>query len=121
MNDISYDRIIISELTVHAQIGHTAEERAFPQRIVVSLELLTEPGAITGSSDLQDTVCWEAVKNSVQLLIHRQQWILVEELAESISAHLLEDNPVLHGTKVYIKKFALADVAFTAIEITRTR
>jgi FolB domain-containing protein len=55
------DRILIEDLEVHFRVGVSEEERARPQRLLITVEMETDVGAAAAADDLQRTIDYSAV------------------------------------------------------------
>jgi len=114
------DKIIIQDLEVQSRIGITAEERSEPQRLLITLEIVY-PLIDAGRSDnLRKTNDYHAVAKRVRTLSAQRERNLIETLAEELTTMVLKEfraNSVL----VRVKKFALPDTKFVAVEIERQK
>ena len=112
-------QIHLEQLKVIGQIGVTQAERARRQRLVVNLTLWPARDL----RDLQDsigrTVDYSVVCKETKLFLSRQSPRLVETLANDLATHLLRKFRVRKIT-VEIRKFALKNVAYVAVSVTRT-
>ena len=114
------DQIIISKLELHTSIGVTEEERAQPQRMLVTLILEPENG-ITGVHDqLNRTVDYNAAAQAVKVLASGGKRLLVETLAEEIATFLMRRFR-LAAVEVELRKFVLPDTEFVGVRIRRER
>ena len=112
------DLILVEDLELSVRIGATAEERATPQRLTVSLAL--EPArALTGlNEDLTQTVDYFRVCESVKETAAGGEWVLVETLAERIAERILGGYAVC-GITVELRKYILPDARWVAVRLRR--
>ncbi len=121
INHSAMDKLIVREFAASARIGWFVPERAFPQRIILDLELGTNTRRAAKTKDLADSVCYLTVKEQVQKFIETGEWVLLEELAERISEFIFTNfSPVL-TIRLQIRKFLLTDATWGGIEIIRER
>jgi dihydroneopterin aldolase len=97
------DRILIAglrELGVH---GVLAEEKTRPQPFQVDLELIVDASAAGISDDLDDTVDYGAVSESVARVVSSESYDLLERLAARI-AEVCRSDPRVLGVVVEVRK-----------------
>lgn len=113
--------ISVSRLKLFAKIGSTKEERAYPQRLEVDLEIgftLTE-GARAGMLD--ETICWDSLTRECRAHLQGREWILAEEAAASLGSFLLEHFPRIEQLRVRLRKYPFSDVESVGIELGLAR
>lgn len=115
------DKIIIKDIQLHTRIGLSKEERSYPQRLLLSVELGLDLRRPAATGNLADTVCYATLKDEYEQLSCSKEWILVEELAETVCQSTLERYADVHTVKAQLKKFALPNTSWVGIEITRRR
>ena len=97
------DRILISglrELGVH---GVLPEEQLRPQPFEVDIELLVDVAAAGESDELEDTVDYGAVCETVSRIVSSEQYRLLERLATRI-ADACRADPHVVGVVVEVRK-----------------
>lgn len=112
------DRIHIEALEVRSQIGVPEEERATPQRLTVTLTLETNADFRTLDDQIEATIDYAAVCETVKTVAAARPRRLVETLAEEIAADLLGRYPIRH-VAVEVRKFILPETDYVAIHIER--
>ncbi len=115
----SHDKILIEELELSAHIGVPAEERARPQRLVVSLALVPRHRFDELQDDLAHTVDYAAVSAVLRELVAARRDRLLETLAEEMAAHLLRIFP-LDRVELELRKFILPETKYVAVQLGRT-
>lgn len=117
------DRILISDLPVDCRIGVGEEERSRPQRLTISLELETDLSAAGRSDDLQATVDYVRVAETIihTALAHPRR--LIEALAEDVALEVLAAYGTDRVTVRVVKPSALEaqGAPHAAVEIKRRR
>ena len=115
------DRVVIEDLELYARLGLTAEERAYPQRVLLSASVSLKTNKSGTSGELSDSVCYSTAARSFKREAESKEWVLVEELLEALSASLLEEQPAAEEVSLLLKKFAVPSTAWVGVQITRRR
>ena len=115
------DTLRIVGLQVEARIGCSVEERSRPQPLEVSLSVPIDVKRAASSIQLEETVCWGTLSQAITTFITTREWILVEELCESLSEHLLNNFERIGALELEVRKFPPLGVRYTAIKIRRER
>ena len=112
------DKLIISDIVASCRIGVTAEEQARPQHIWIDLELQIDAARAAGSDDLQHAIDYAHLVKMVRDAAQTKSYKLLETMAEDVAALILKE---FHPPQVLvrIKKRALPDVGYAAVEIVR--
>lgn len=97
------DSVIVRDLEIDAHVGVTEEERATPQRVLVSLEVFRDLGEASRTDDLERTVDYGSLVPAVARLVEGSRCKLLEKLAGDIAA-LIERMPGVSGVTVEIAK-----------------
>lgn len=112
------DAIIIDELEVFFRVGVPDEERAAPQRLLISVEMGVELAAAAAGDDLSLTVDYHGVICQIRELGAGREWKLIETLAGDIANLVLENQRVSLVT-VEISKFIISDTRRVAVRLHR--
>ncbi|MGI8438360.1 MAG: dihydroneopterin aldolase [Chthoniobacterales bacterium] len=114
------DSIHLEELEVWGRIGVPEEERAQPQRLVISVtfSLATDFGKL--GDQLAATVDYAALCEAIKAFVHTRADGLLETLGDALAAHLLATFP-LHCVRLEIRKFIRPDLKYVAAIVTRER
>lgn len=116
MNDL----ITIEDLEVHYRVGVPDEERAQPQRLLLTLELRLDVSAAAAADDLARTVDYAAVCARLQAWGRGREWRLIERLAVEIADLVLEEFPP-RRVAVQVKKFILPQTRWVGVRVERAR
>jgi FolB domain-containing protein len=112
------DTITIADLEVHFRVGVPDEERARPQRLLVSVEMRLDFSAAAKDDDLRRTIDYYAVSRRLLALGEGREWKLIERLASDIAALILtEFRP--DAVSVEVKKFILPEARHVSVRLTR--
>ncbi len=112
------DTIIIEDLEVWFHVGVPGEERAQPQRLLISLEMQLNLSPSAADDDLEKTINYYAVSRRILGLGEGRGWKLIETLAEEIAAVVLKDFKP-DSVTVEVKKFILPEARHVAVRIRR--
>jgi dihydroneopterin aldolase len=113
------DRILIKSLQVTARVGVPDLERSVPQRL--ELDVVLEGDFRGLKDDLGRTADYAAAAEWLRSACATTEFRLLESLAGSLAAGLLERFSVVTATEVEIRKFILPGVAYTAVRVRRER
>ncbi|MGI8820890.1 MAG: dihydroneopterin aldolase [Chthoniobacterales bacterium] len=118
MNENGADQIQIEELEVFAHVGVPDEERAQPQRLLISLQLRPRTDFRQLGDDLARTIDYAAVCAATREFTGSRAFKLIETLANDLAAHLLAAFPIA-GIRVEVRKFILPDTRYVAVSVLR--
>jgi FolB domain-containing protein len=112
------DRITISDLEVFYCVGVPDEERAKPQRLLLTVEMEQDFKSAAAEDDLGETVDYFAVSERLREFGNGVHWKLIETLAVDIAQMILNDfSP--HSVTVEVKKFIIPQAAYVSTRVTR--
>ncbi len=114
------NKIIIEDLEVSYHVGVPDEERARPQRLLITVEMEHDFSAAAQSDDLGGTIDYFAVTQRLLGFGKGQSWKLIEKLANDIAELVLKDFHAA-AVEVTIKKFIIPQTRFVAVKIRRPR
>jgi FolB domain-containing protein len=114
------DTIVISELEVCFRVGVPDEERRYPQRLLLTVEMRSDFGAAIESDSIAATVDYSAVSQVLMKFGEGKEWKLIEKLAGDIAEMVLSRfHPA--AVTVELKKFVIPQAQFVAVRLTRER
>ena len=112
------DKITICDLEVFYRVGVPDEERAKPQRLLVSVELELDFSKAATGDDLAATIDYEAVAQRLVAFGAGRSWKLIETLAVDVAEMVLaEFRP--QAVSVDVKKFILPGAKFVSASVRR--
>ena len=114
------DCIIINQLELMVRIGVPLAERMTPQRVTVSLRMVSAHGLSGLGDDVGNTVDYAVVADVVRREGERKERGLIETLAEDIAARVLEGFP-LKAVEVDVRKYVLPGMEHVGVRIWRER
>ena len=113
-------RITIVDLEVFYCIGVTNEERAKPQRLLVTVDMNFDFSSAAVSDRIEKTIDYHTVAHELLRFGENRSWKLVERLVTNIADRVLaEYRP--QAVMVEVKKFALAQARYVAVSLTKAR
>ncbi|MSR66041.1 MAG: dihydroneopterin aldolase [Pedosphaera sp.] len=112
--------ITIKDLEVFYCVGVTQEERAQPQRLLITVEMERDLTVAMRDDDLAGTIDYFAVSERLLAFGKGRQWKLIEALAGDIAKVVLS---VYHPTRVLVevKKFVIPQAQYVSVRISRER
>src|ERR1051325_5875826 len=112
------DKIIISELQVYYRVGITAEERAQPQRLLVTLEMSHDIKPAAERDNLAETIDYAAVSERLMHFGDDCHWELIETVATDLAAMIL-DQFAPKQVFIQVKKFSIPQASYVGVSLTR--
>ena len=114
------DKITIQELEVFFHVGVPDEERARPQRLLITVEMTLDFSEAAARDDLTKSIDYHAVTQRLLRFGDGRSWKLIEKLAGDIAGTILEEFGA-DSVSVEIKKFILRETRYVAVRLTRSR
>lgn len=112
--------IIIRDLELFVRVGVPDEERARPQRLLISIEAACDVARAVAKDDLAGSIDYEAVCRRLAAWTPVRDWRLIETLAAEIAELLLREFGASAAT-VEVKKFVLPQTRCVGVRVTRRR
>ena len=112
------DKITISNLEVFYQVGVTDEERARPQRLLVSVDVSHDFASAISSDNLAETIDYYAVTQRLLKFGEGSHWLLIETLAADIASMVIEEFRAKAVT-VEVKKFVIPQASYVGVTLSR--
>jgi 7,8-dihydroneopterin aldolase/epimerase/oxygenase len=112
------DRIVIKDLEVETQIGVSNEERARPQRLLVTVEMERDL-AHAGRTDMESaTTPYDVVANLIRQALGERPRKLIEAAADAVADAILSRRLAV-SVKVEIKKFSVPRCQYVSVQVER--
>jgi len=112
------DTIIIRDLETFYCVGVPDDERAKPQRLLITLELTGDFSNAAVSDDLRRTIDYYAVTRRLLTFGGDRSWRLIETLAADIADMILAGFAP-ESVSVEVKKFIIPEARYVAVRLTR--
>ncbi len=109
-------KISIVDLEVFYHVGVPDEERARPQRLLLTLVLEMDFAAAARTDALGDTVNYFAVTQRLLKFGEGRSWKLIEKLAADIGSALLVEFKVSR-LSIEVKKFIIPEARYVSVSM----
>jgi 7,8-dihydroneopterin aldolase/epimerase/oxygenase len=113
-------RIAIVDLEVSYCVGVTDEERATPQRLLLTIDMSYDFSSASVSDRLEKTINYQKVADDLLKFGAGRNWRLLEKLVANI-ADMIMTQYGPQAVFVEAKKFAVPQARYVAVSLTRTR
>ena len=113
------DQIIIEDLEASFRVGAPIQERATPQRLLVTVTMDCDLAPAARTGNLAATIDYAAVVQRLHRLGAEGQWVLIESLAEEIAQLILREFKPTR-VSILVKKFVIPETRWIAVKIERT-
>jgi FolB domain-containing protein len=107
-------KISIVDLEVFYHVGVPEEERARPQRLLLTLEMESDFSAAARTDSIADTVDYFAVTRLLLKFGEGRSWKLIEKLAADIAATVMSEFNV-SGLSIEVKKFVIPQTRHVSV------
>ena len=111
-------RIRITELEVYYRVGVPEEERAKPQRLLLTVDMEVNAPRAAVSDDLRDTIDYHAVSQDLLRFGDGKSWKLLERLASELAEFVLTQYRP-DAVNVEIRKFIIPEARHIAVSCAR--
>jgi dihydroneopterin aldolase len=113
-------KISIVDLEVFYCVGVSDQERASPQRLLLTVEMGFDITSAALSDRIERTIDYFAV--SQMLLKHGEgrSWKLLERLVSNLCDLILGEYPA-HSVSVTVKKFVIPEARYVSVQLTKRR
>src|SRR5262249_2687195 len=113
-------KITIVDLEVFYCVGVTDEERAAPQRLLVSVDMSFDFASASVSDRIEKTIYYQTVAEDLLKFGEGRNWKLLEKLASNLADRVLgEYKP--QAVLVEIKKFTIPQAKHVSVTLSRSR
>ena len=112
------DKITIRDLEVFYHIGVPDEERAHPQRLLVTVEMAHDFSGAVASDGLTGTIDYYAVAQRLRKFGEGHSWKLIERVASEIAEMILTEFRA-QAVLVEVKKFVLPEARYVSVSLVR--
>ncbi len=113
-------RINIVDLEVFYQIGVTDEERAKPQRLLITVEMDFDFSTAALSDRLEKTINYFDIAQELLKYGDGRNWKLLEKLTVNIADFIMSRFKP-EAVTVEIKKFPIPQARYVSVALSRTR
>jgi dihydroneopterin aldolase len=113
-------RINIVDLEVFYQVGVTDEERAKPQRLLITVEMDFDFTTAAMSDRVEKTINYFDVAQELLKYGERRSWKLLEKLATNLAEHIMARFKP-ETVQVEVKKFPISQARYVSVMVGRSR
>ena len=114
------DKISIADLEVFYRVGVPDEERAQPQRLLLTVEMSHDFTVAAATDNVSNTIDYFAVSQCLLNFGEGRNWKLIETLASNIADEILARFKPASVT-VEVKKFIIPQTRHVCVSLTRAR
>ena len=111
-------KISLVDLEVFYHVGVPDEERARPQRLLLTIEMECDIAAAAGSDSIADTVDYFAVSQRLLNYGAGRSWKLIEKLAAEVADLILTEFHPKQVT-VQVQKFPIPQARLVSVSLTK--
>jgi dihydroneopterin aldolase len=115
------DKIFLNDLKIDTIIGIYDWERQTQQTLSFDLEMDWDIRPAAASEDISKTLDYGAIAQRIVAFVKNSEYLLIETLAEDLSAMLLEEFPIPKLKLTLSKPVALHGQNIARIVIERSR
>jgi 7,8-dihydroneopterin aldolase/epimerase/oxygenase len=112
-------KITIVDLEVAYRVGITDEERAEPQRLLLTVDMSFDFSSAAVSDRIERTINYQHVAEGLLKFGEGRSWKLIEKLVTNVADWVLtEFKP--EAVLVEVKKFSIPQARFVSVSIGKT-
>jgi FolB domain-containing protein len=111
----------IPNLNVPVTLGWSAEERAFPQIISVSISAQLKLSRVFSTDNLEDTENYVELVEKTKDFVSTGEWRLVEMLLFQLVRYLFNEFKLVQSLKISIEKRIIPDVPGIVFTLSQKR
>lgn len=112
-------RIAIVDLEVHYCVGVGDQERAQPQKLLVTVEMNVDFSAAAMTDRVEKTINYQRVVDDLLRFGEGRSWRLLEKLVSNIADRVMNEYEP-DSVVVEVKKFVIPQARYVAVSLTRT-
>jgi dihydroneopterin aldolase len=113
-------KISIVDLEVFYRVGVTDAERAEPQRLLLTVEMLFDFSSAAVSDRLERTIDYYAVAQMLLKYGEGRSWKLLERLVTQVADEILAEFKA-QAVSVEVKKFIIPEARYVSVQLAKTR
>ena len=113
-------KISIVDLEVFYSVGVTEEERAKPQRLLLTVDMDADITSAVASDRVERTINYYTLAQRLLKYGENRSWHLLERLASNVADLILADFKP-DTVAVEVKKFSIPEARYVSVTVTRER
>jgi FolB domain-containing protein len=112
--------ITIVDLEVFYRVGISEEERAKPQRLLLTLDIKFDFSSAAVSGRIGRTIDYYEVAQRLLKLGETRSWRLIESVATDVAGKILSEfHP--ESVTIEVKKFSVPEARYVSVSLTKQR
>ena len=118
------DKILISNLTLHAHHGVYAEENTLGQKFDIDMECTLDTRPFAAEDNYANAVCYGSLCQIAEEVSNSGQFALIEKFGHEIAMAVLKRYPAVTAIRIIIRKRSAPVpqiVDYLGVEINRTQ
>ena len=112
------DKIKLVDLQVQYHVGVSEDERAKPQRLLITLEIDHDFKNAIAADNLADTIDYHAVSQRLLKFGEGCHWQLIETVAADVATMVMDEFRA-RAVTVEVKKFVIPQAAYVSVCLHR--
>jgi FolB domain-containing protein len=112
------DQIVIQDLEVFYRVGVPDQERAKPQRLLLTVELERDFTQAAKTDGIDHTIDYHHLSRRLLGFGDGREWKLIETLAVELAATILQECKP-ESVAVEVKKFVLPQARWVSVRVQR--
>lgn len=113
-------KITVTDLEVFFCVGVSDEERAKPQRLLVTVDMAFDFSSAATSDRIEKTINYQDVADRILTYGEGRNWKLIERLASNIADYVLSEYRP-EAVLVEVKKFTVPQARHVSVSVTKTK
>ena len=113
-------KITIVDLEVHYCFGVTDEERANPQRSLLTVDVSVDFSSASVSDRIERTINYQTVVDDLLKFGEGRSWKLLEKLVYNVAERIIDEYKP-QAVLVEAKKFSIPQARFISVSTGKTR
>ncbi len=113
-------KITIVDLEVHYCVGISDEERAKPQRLLLTVDMTLDFSSASVSDRIERTINYQTVAEDLLKFGEGRSWKLLEKLVAKVAERILTEYKP-QAVMVEVKKFSIPQARFISVSTGQTR
>lgn len=113
-------RITIVDLEVCYSVGVTDEERAQPQRLLVTVDMNLDFSSASISDRVEKTINYQEVADELLRFGEKRNWKLLEKLVANLADFILAKFKP-QSVAVEVKKFTIPKARYVSVSLSQAR
>jgi FolB domain-containing protein len=113
-------KITIVDLEVSYCVGVSDEERAKPQKLLLTIDLAFDFASAAVSDRIEKTINYQSIADDLLAFGNGRSWKLIERLATNIADEILTKYKP-QSIMVEVKKFSIPQARFVSVSLGKSR